>query len=109
MIIPETNKDVNGNYIARIYGGSYTPTQLIEKDGTTYTGYIKHYKLKGYRMDYYLTEDGRWFDAMGFECNVPSGLDHVKKVWEVKNEAKKLKDDKKYQEYKRQMFKKGTR
>ena len=45
MIIPETNKDVNGNYIARIYGGSYTPTQLIEKDGTTYTGYIKHYKL----------------------------------------------------------------
>ena len=46
---------------------------------------------------------------MGFECNVPSGLDHVKKVWEVKNEAKKLKDDKKYQEYKQEMFKKGTR
>ena len=46
---------------------------------------------------------------MGFECNVPSGFDHVKKVWEVKNEAKKLRDDKKYQEYKRQMFKKGTR
>ncbi|MGB0430805.1 MAG: hypothetical protein ACPGLV_10050, partial [Bacteroidia bacterium] len=40
-------------------------------------------------------EDGRWFNAMGFECNVPSGFDHVKKVWEVKNEAKKLKDDKK--------------
>ena len=103
MIIPETNKDVNGNYIARIYGGSYTPTQLVEKNGTTYTGYIKHYKR------HYLTEDGRWFDAMGFECNVPSGLDHVKKVWEVKNEAKKLKDDKKYQEYKQEMFKKGTR
>tara|TARA_R100001509_G_scaffold125911_1_gene79382 strand:- start:212 stop:529 length:318 start_codon:yes stop_codon:yes gene_type:complete len=103
MTIPETNKDVNGNYIARIYGGSYTPTQLIEKNGTTYNGYIKQYKR------HYLTEDGRWFDAMGFECNVPSGFDHVKKVWEVKNEAKKLKDDKKYQEYKRQMFKKGTR
>jgi len=103
MTIPETNKDVNGNYIARIYGGSCTPTQLIEKNGTTYNGYIKQYKR------HYLTEDGRWFNAMGFECNVPSGLDHVKKVWEVKNEAKKLKDDKKYQEYKRQMFKKGTR
>lgn len=103
MTIPETNKDVNGNYIARIYGGSYTPTQLIEKNGTTYNGYIKKYKR------HYLTEDGRWFDAMGFECNVPSGFDHVKKVWEVKNEAKKLRDDKKYQEYKRQMFKKGTR
>jgi|TARA_E500000178_G_scaffold328707_1_gene358943 hypothetical protein len=103
MTIPETNKDVNGNYIARIYGGSYTPTQLVEKNGTTYNGYIKQYKR------HYLTEDGRWFDAMGFECNVPSGFDHVKKVWEVKNEAKKLKDDKKYQEYKRQMFKKGTR
>tara|TARA_R100000329_G_C7581989_1_gene206225 strand:+ start:332 stop:649 length:318 start_codon:yes stop_codon:yes gene_type:complete len=103
MTIPETNKDVNGNYIARIYGGSYTPTQLIEKNGTTYNGYIKQYKR------HYLTEDGRWFDAMGFECNVPSGFDHVKKVWEVKNEAKKLRDDKKYQEYKRQMFKKGTR
>ena len=103
MIIPETNKDVNGNYIARIYGGSYTPTQLIEKNGTTYNGYIKQYKR------HYLTEDGRWFNAMGLECNVPSGFDHVKKVWEVKNEAKKLRDDKKYQEYKRQMFKKGTR
>ena len=103
MTIPETNKDVNGNYIARIYGGSYTPTQLIEKNGTTYNGYIKQYKR------HYLTEDGRWFNAMGLECNVPSGFDHVKKVWEVKNEAKKLKDDKKYQEYKRQMFKKGTR
>ena len=103
MTIPETNKDVNGNYVARIYGGSYTPTQLIEKNGTTYNGYIKQYKR------HYLTEDGRWFDAMGFECNVPSGFDHVKKVWEVKNEAKKLRDDKKYQEYKRQMFKKGTR
>tara|TARA_B100000424_G_scaffold231288_1_gene193511 strand:+ start:40 stop:357 length:318 start_codon:yes stop_codon:yes gene_type:complete len=103
MTIPETNKDVNGNYIARIYGGSYTPTQLIEKNGTTYNGYIKQYKR------HYLTEDGRWFNAMGFECNVPSGFDHVKKVWEVKNEAKKLRDDKKYQEYKRQMFKKGTR
>mgnify|MGYP003124501462 FL=1 len=65
MTIPETNKDVNGNYIARIYGGSYTPTQLIEKNGTTYNGYIKQYKR------HYLTEDGRWFDAMGFECNVP--------------------------------------
>ena len=103
MTIPETNKDVNGNYIARIYGGSYTPTQLIEKNGTIYNGYIKQYKR------HYLTEDGRWFNAMGFECNVPSGFDHVKKVWEVKNEAKKLRDDKKYQEYKRQMFKKGTR
>ena len=103
MTIPETNKDVNGNYIARIYGGSYTPTQLIEKNGTTYNGYIKQYKR------HYLTEDGRWFNAMGLECNVPSGFDHVKKVWEVKNEAKKLRDDKKYQEYKRQMFKKGTR
>ena len=103
MTIPETNKDVNGNYIARIYGGTYTPTKLIEKNGTTYDGYIKQYKR------HYLTEDGRWFDAMGFECNVPSGFDHVKKVWEVKNEAKKLRDDKKYQEYKRQMFKKGTR
>lgn len=103
MTIPETNKDVNGNYIARIYGGSYTPTQLIEKNGTTYNGYIKQYKR------HYLTEDGRWFNAMGLECNVPSGFDHVKKVWEVKNEAKKLREDKKYQEYKRQMFKKGTR
>ena len=103
MTIPETNKDVNGNYIARIYGGRYTPTQLIEKNGTSYNGYIKQYKR------HYLTEDGRWFNAMGFECNVPSGFDHVKKVWEVKNEAKKLRDDKKYQEYKRQMFKKGTR
>ena len=103
MTIPETNKDVNGNYIARIYGGPYTPTKLIEKNGTTYDGYIKQYKR------HYLTEDGRWFDAMGLECNVPSGFDHVKKVWEVKNEAKKLRDDKKYQEYKRQMFKKGTR
>ena len=58
---------------------------------------------------HYLTEDGRWFDAFGFECNVPNGFDHAKKVWEVKNEAKKLREDKKYQEYKRQMFKKGTR
>ena len=69
----------------------------------------REYFLKGYGNNFCLTEDGRWFDNLGFECNVPSGFEHIKKVWEVKNEARKIREDKKYNEYKNKMFKKGAR
>ena len=83
--------------------------ELVEKNGDVYKGHIKEYKVKGYGNTFCLTEDGRWFDNIGFECNVPSGFEHIKKVWEVKNEARKIREENKYNEYKNKMFKKGAR
>ena len=111
-MIPETNKIYKGDtfeYVARIYGGGHLKKELVEKNGDVYKGHIKEYKVKGYGNTFCLTEDGRWFDNIGFECNVPSGFEHIKKVWEVKNEARKIREDKKYNEYKNKMFKKGAR
>ena len=113
-MIPETNKKYKGDtfefeYVSRIYGGGHLQLRLIEKNGDVYKGHIKEYKVKGYGNTFCLTEDGRWFDNLGFECNVPSGFEHIKKVWEVKNEARKIREDKKYNEYKNKMFKKGAR
>ena len=63
--IPETNKDADGNYIARLYGGGCVPLQLIEKNGKQYKGWIKKYEYNG--KIFYSVMFGRRFNASGFE------------------------------------------
>jgi len=110
-IKPETNKfysDIYSDefiYIDRMYIDNH----LVQKNGSIYEGHIKNYKVKGCEKPFHLTEDGRWFDNSGMPCNVPVGFDHIKKIWEVKNEGKKLKADKQFKEYKNKVFKKGVR
>ena len=66
-IIPETNKyypDYTKEdfvYIDRIYGGLNGKSKLVQKDGSTYKGYLKTFKIGA--KTFTLTEDCRWFDG----------------------------------------------
>ena len=62
--IPETNKDSNGKYISRIYGGGCVPLQLIERDGRQYKGWIKKYEHNG--KIFYSVMFGRKYNSQGF-------------------------------------------
>jgi len=74
-IIPETNKhypDIYKEdfvYINRVYGGLNGVSQLVQKDGSIYKGYLKTLKIGV--STFTLTEDGRWFDNSGMPCLVP--------------------------------------
>ena len=69
--IPETNKNFNGEYIARIYGGSCAPFQLIEKTGKVSKSSIEKYEENGktfYKILYSNgVSTGRKFNTHGFE------------------------------------------
>ena len=69
--IPETNKNFNGEYIARIYGGSCVPYNLIEKNGKVHKGFIKKHEVNGKIIFEVMNSNGissgRKFNASGFE------------------------------------------
>ena len=69
--IPETNKNFNGEYIARIYGGGYVPYSLVEKNGKVHKGYIDKHEVNGKIIFEVMygngISSGRKFNASGFE------------------------------------------
>ena len=109
-IIPETNKyypDIKSEdfiYIDRIYGGLNGVKTLVEKDGSNYKGYLKSFKIGV--STFTLTEDGRWFDNSGMPCQCPKTVTTRVKQRELKAELSKLNEDRKWQDYKRKVFKK---
>ena len=110
VIIPETNKyypDIKSEdfiYIARIYGGLNGVSQLVQKDGSNYKGYLKTLKIGV--STFTLTEDGRWFDNSGMPCHCPKTVTTRVQQRELKAELSKLNEDRKWQDYKRKVFKK---
>ena len=71
--IPETNKNFNGEYIARIYGGGCVPYTLVEKDGRVSKGIIEKLELNG-KVTFQIlynngVNSGRKFNSFGFEIN----------------------------------------
>ena len=110
VIIPETNKyypDMKSEdfiYIDRIYGGLNGVSQLVQKDGSNYKGYLKTLKIGV--STFTLTEDGRWFDNSGMPCQCPKTVTTRVQQRELKAELSKLNEDKKWQDYKRKVFKK---
>ena len=73
--IPETNKDSNGKYISRIYGGGCVPLQLIEKDGRQYKGWIKKYEHNG---KIFYSVKSRRYNSQGFQ--IKKGKDDNKET-----------------------------
>ena len=82
-IIPETNKHYINNsetkFVAydRIYGNIYKQLNLIQKNGSTYTGKIekKSIKLADRTLSYvHKTADNRWFDRCGMPIKKPANL-----------------------------------
>ena len=110
VIIPETNKyypDMKSEdfiYIDRIYGGLNGVSQLVQKDGSNYKGYLKSFKIGV--STFTLTEDGRWFDNSGMPCQCPKTVTTRVQQRELKTELSKLNEDRKWQDYKRKVFKK---
>ena len=109
-VIPETNKYYSNIYsedfiyIPRIYGGLNGVKTLVEKDGTNYKGYLKTFKIGV--STFTLTENGRWFDNSGMPCQVPNGVKTKEKLSLLKAELSRLDGEKKWQDYKRKVFKK---
>ena len=110
VIIPETNKyypDIKSEdfiYIDRIYGGLNGISQLVQKNGSIYKGYLKTFKIGV--STFTLTENGRWFDNSGMPCQCPKTVTTRVKQRELKAELSKLNEDRKWQDYKRKVFKK---
>ena len=108
-IIPETNKyypDIKSEdfiYIDRIYGGLNGISQLVQKDGSNYKGYLKTFKIGS--QTFTLTENGRWFDNSGMPCQCPNGVKTKEKLTILKAELNRLDGEKKWQDYKRKVFK----
>ena len=108
--IPETNKyysDICSEdfvYIPRIYGGLNGVKTLVEKDGSNYKGYLKTFKIGV--STFTLTENGRWFDNSGMPCQCPDGVKTKEKLTILKAELNRLNGEKKWQDYKRKVFKK---
>jgi len=71
--IPETNKNFDGDYIARIYGGGCVPYTLVEKDGRVSKGIIEKLEVNGKVIFQILysngVNSGRKFNSFGFEIN----------------------------------------
>jgi len=109
-IIPETNKYYSNIYsedfvyIPRIYGGLNGVKTLVEKDGSTYKGYLKTFKIGV--STFTLTEDARWFDNSGMPCQCPKGVKTADKLSLLRAELSRVNADKKWQDYKRKVFKK---
>ena len=81
--IPETNKHYIGDseteFVAydRIYQNLHKTLNLIQKNGSTYTGKIdkKSIKLKDGTLSYVnVTADNRWFDKCGMPIDKPTKL-----------------------------------
>jgi len=71
--IPETNKNFNGEYIARIYGGGCVPYTLVEKDGRVSKGIIEKLEVNG-KVTFQIlynngVNSGRKFNSFGFEIS----------------------------------------
>ena len=109
-VIPETNKYYSNIYsedfvyIPRIYGGLNGKFTLVEKDGSNYKGYLKTFKIGS--QTFTLTENGRWFDNSGMPCQVPKGVKTADKLSILRAELSRVNADKKWQDYKRKVFKK---
>ena len=109
VIIPETNKyypnmkSEDFIYIDRIYGGLNGVSQLVQKDGSTYKGHLKKFKVGS--QTFTLTEDARWFDNSGMPCDNPNGVKTKEKLSILKAELSKLNEDRKWQDYKNKVFK----
>ena len=109
-IIPETNKYYSNIYsedfvyIPRIYGGLNGVNKLVEKDGSNYKGYLKTFKIGV--STFTLTENGRWFDNSGMPCQCPNGVKTKEKLTILKAELNRLDGEKKWQDYKKKVFKK---
>ena len=109
-VIPETNKYYSNIYsedfvyIPRIYGGLNGVKTLVEKDGSNYKGYLKTFKIGS--QTFTLTENGRWFDNSGMPCQCPKGVTTRVKQRELLAELNRLDGEKKWQDYKRKVFKK---
>ena len=109
-VIPETNKyysDIYSEdfvYIPRIYGRLDGKSSLVEKDGSNYKGYLKSFKIGV--STFTLTEDARWFDNSGMPCQCPKGVKTADKLSILKAELSRVNADKKWQDYKRKVFKK---
>ena len=109
VIIPETNKyypDIYKEdfvYIDRVYGGLNGVSQLVQKDGSNYKGYLKTLKIGV--STFTLTEDGRWFDNSGMPCQCPKTVTTRVQQRELKAELSKLNEDRKWQDYKNKVFK----
>ena len=108
-VIPETNKYYSNIYsedfvyIPRIYGGLNGVKTLVEKDGSNYKGYLKTFKIGV--STFTLTENGRWFDNSGMPCQCPNGVKTKEKLTILKAELNRLDGEKKWQDYKRKVFK----
>jgi len=71
--IPETNKNFNGEYMARIYGGGCVPYTLVEKDGRVSKGTIEKLEVNG-KVTFQIlysngVNSGRKFNSCGFEIS----------------------------------------
>ena len=80
-IIPESNKHYTSEteFVAydRIYGNIYKQLNLVQKNGSTYTGKIekKSIKLADKTLSYvHKTADNRWFDRCGMPIKKPANL-----------------------------------
>ena len=108
-VIPETNKYYSNIYsedfvyIPRIYGWLNGVKTLVEKDGSNYKGYLKTFKIGS--QTFTLTENSRWFDNSGMPCQCPNGVKTKEKLTILKAELNRLDGEKKWQDYKRKVFK----
>ena len=75
VIIPESNK-IGDKIIDRIYQDLYKNMELINKDGSVYTGKITKRTItcKGYTSFVHTTNDGRWFNRAGMPIDKPKNL-----------------------------------
>jgi|TARA_B100000745_G_C20142329_1_gene391684 DNA-directed RNA polymerase beta' subunit len=75
VIIPESNK-IGDKVIDRIYQNLHKTLELVNKDGTTYTGKIikRTIKCEGYTSHVHTTADGRWFNRAGMPIDKPKNL-----------------------------------
>ena len=109
-VIPETNKYYSNIYsedfvyIPRIYGGLNGVKTLVEKNGSNYKGYLKTFKIGV--STFTLTENGRWFDNSRMPCQCPKCVKTKEKLTILKAELNRLDGEKKWQDYKRKVFKK---
>ena len=75
VIIPESNK-IGDKIRDRIYQDLYKNMELINKDGSVYTGKITKRTItcKGYTSFVHTTADGRWFNKAGMPIDKPKNL-----------------------------------
>ena len=80
-IIPESNKHYTSEteFVAydRIYQNLHKTLNLVQKNGSTYTGKIekKSIKLEDGTLSFvHKTADNRWFDSCGMPISKPTNL-----------------------------------